>query len=45
MCDKSVNTYPSTLKYVPGQCKTQEMCEKAIDKCPFFWSVPDQYKT
>ena len=30
MCDKSVNTYPVN-KYVPGQCKTHEMCQKAID--------------
>ena len=28
MCDKAVSTYPSTIKFVPGCYKTQEMCDK-----------------
>ena len=32
--------------YVPVQYKTREMCDKAVDKCPFvFDSVSNQYKT
>ena len=43
MFDKAVDTYPSTIKYVLDQCKTQEMGDKAVDRCPFvFDSVPDQ---
>ena len=34
MCDKAVDTYPSTIEYVPDQFRTQEMCDKALDKCP-----------
>ena len=46
MCDKAVDTYRSTIEYVPDWFRTQEMCSKAVDKCPFaFDSVPDQYKT
>ena len=43
MCDKAANTsYPSRNKYVSGQIKTQEMCDKAVYQCPFvFESVPD----
>ena len=29
MCDKAVDTYPSTRKFVPEFYKTQEMCGKA----------------
>ena len=28
MCDKAVDTYPSTIEYVPDQFRTQEMCDK-----------------
>ena len=46
MCDKAVDAYPSTIKFVPKCFVTQEMCEKAVDKCFFvFDSIPDQYKT
>ena len=39
MCDKAV-------KYVPDQFKTQEICDKAVNKCPFvFDSILDQYKS
>ena len=34
-----------TFEYVPDWFKTQEICDKAVDKCPFvFDSIPDQYK-
>ena len=43
---KLFDTYPSTIKYVPDWCKTQEMCHRAVDRCPFvFDSVPVQFKT
>ena len=46
MCDKAVHTYPSTLKVIPERCKTQEMCNKAVNRCFFvFDSVPEGYKT
>ena len=45
MCDKAVNIYLSAIKYVPDHCKTEEMWDEAVDKCPFvFDSVPGQYK-
>ena len=44
MCDKDVNTHPPTIEYVPDQFKTQEMCDKAIDKFVFD-SVPDRQQT
>ena len=30
MCDKAVDTYPSTMKFVPECFMTQEMCDKAV---------------
>ena len=35
MSDKAVSTFPSTIKFVFDQFKTQEMCDKAVDTCPF----------
>ena len=46
MCDKAVNTYPSTIKRVPKCFMTQEMCGKAANRYIFvFHSIPDRYKT
>ena len=46
MCDKAVNTYPSTIEYVPYCYKTQLMYDKAVNRCFFvFYSIPDWYKT
>ena len=46
MCDKAVNTYPSTTKFVPECVMTQEMCDEAVNRCFFvFYSIPNQYKT
>ena len=46
MCNKSFSSYPSTIKYVPDQFKTQEICDKAVDKCYFVFNfVSDQFKT
>ena len=43
---QAVNTYPSTIKFVPECFMTQEMCNKAVNGCFFvFDSIPDQYKT
>ena len=30
MCKYAVNKLPYLLRYVPDQCKTQQMCDKAI---------------
>ena len=35
MCDKAVNTYLSTIGFVPQCFMTQEMCDKAVTRC--FW--------
>ena len=32
MCDKAVNTYPSTIKFVTECFMTQEMCDKAVNR-------------
>ena len=42
MCDKAVDTCPTTFKYVPDRFKTQEMCGKAADKYFVFDSVLDE---
>ena len=46
LCDKTVDTYCSTIEYVPDGFNIQEMCDKAIHKCHFmFNSVPSKFKT
>ena len=35
MCEKAVEDESRTLKYVPDELKTQEMCEKAVEKDPW----------
>ena len=46
MCDKAVDAYPFTIKFLPECCKIQEMCDKAVNRCFFvFDSVSDWYKT
>ena len=46
MCDKAVDAYPFTIKFVPECYKIQEMCDKAVNRCFFVSdSVSDWYKT
>ena len=46
MCNKAVNTYPCTTRFLPDCYKTQEMCGKAVNTCfVVFHSVPNRYKT
>ena len=46
MCDKAVNTYPSTIELVLECYKVQKICDKAFNKCLFvFDCILDQYKT
>ena len=33
MCDKAVDTHPSTIQFVPECYKPQEECDKAINRC------------
>ena len=33
MCDKAVSTYSSTIKCVTECLMTQEMCDKAVNRC------------
>ena len=41
MCDKALNSYPSTIQFVPDSA----MCNKAVVACPFiFDSVVDEFK-
>ena len=43
MCDKAVHTYSSTIKFVPECFMTQEMCDKAVNRCFFiFDSIPEK---
>ena len=32
MCDKAVNTYHSTIQFVPDCYNTQEMCDEAVSR-------------
>ena len=44
MCIKTVEDEPETLKFIPDNLKTQEICEKAAEEAP--WQLfCDQYKT
>ena len=44
-CDKAVDTYPSTIKFVSECYKTQGMCNKAVSRRFFvFYSISDKYK-
>ena len=46
MCDKAVNTHPSTIQFVPECYKTQEISDKTVNMCFFvFISIPEWYKT
>ena len=40
MFNKAVGMYSSGIQFIPDQYKTQKMCAKAVDTCPFvFGSV------
>ena len=46
MCNKVVRRKSYTLRYVPDQYKTQEMCEEAMPVRPVaFFLIPDHSKT
>ena len=46
MCNKAINTSPSTIQFAPECYESQKVCVKAVDTCSFVLnSVPDQYKT
>ena len=46
VCIKAVDSYPSTIQYVPDWYQTQEMRIRAVNTCSFvFGSVPYQYNT
>ena len=46
MCNKTINTSPSAIQFIPECHKSQEMCDKAVYACHFVVdSVPGQYKT
>ena len=46
MCDKIISDYPFSFRYVPDQCKTQQMCDKAVDGClAVLKFVPDWFVT
>ena len=32
MCDKGANTYHSTIPFIPDYYKTQEMCDKPVNR-------------
>ena len=39
MCDKAVNTHPFTIQLFPECYKTQEMCDKAVNRCFFIYLI------
>ena len=42
MCDEAINTYSSTTRFVPECFMTQEMCNKAVNRCfCVFDYIPD----
>ena len=42
MCNKAAGTYSSAMQFVNECYITQEMCDKAVDTCPFVFDfVPD----
>ena len=44
--DKAVDSYPSTIKFVPKCYKTKEMCHRPVNRCIFVFDfTPDKYKT
>ena len=46
MCDKVVNTYSSTKKFVSECYKTQQICVESVDDClAASFYIPDPYKT
>ena len=45
MCDKAVDTQPTTIKYVSECYKTQEVCNKQFIDVFVFDYISDQYKT
>lgn len=45
LCDKAVDTYPSTIKFVPECFYAWKRCDSAVDTSLFvFDSVSDGYK-
>ena len=45
-CAITVDNYAHAQGFVPDSYKTQKMCDKAVNTCPFiFDSVSDCYKT
>ena len=46
MWDKDVNTYDCTVKFFPDCYKTQQMRDKAVNRCFLaFTYIRDWYKT
>ena len=46
MCNEAPRREPSTLKFVPHNLQTQEMCKRVVDENPRLLKyVPDRFKT
>ena len=46
MCERAVEKYPYSLKFVPDNFKAQEMCNDAVQKRPHLLEyVTDHFKT
>ena len=39
MCEKAVNTHPSTIQFVPESYKTQTICDKDVNRCYFYFFI------
>ena len=43
MSCKDISTYPSTIKFVPEYFMTQEICDKAVNRCIFVFDfIPEK---
>lgn len=46
VCNKGMNSFPSSIQVILKYYKAREMCDKAVYICYFvFISVPDWYNT
>ena len=39
MGDQAGNPHPSAIEYIPDRIRTQEICDKAVNRCVFLYLV------
>ena len=43
MCNKPFGIYPAVIQFISYQYKTQEICVKAVDTCPFVFDCTSDW--